>query len=308
MEHLRKIWKQSPLLGATCLLMLAAFAAAAAGMALDPRTITGVNAWLKPAKFAISTAIFSATIAWIFGYLTPSPKLTRLGRTLSAMLILEVAIIFVQAWRGTTSHFNLSTPLNGALFGIMGVGIAVVWIATIGVFLAALRQRFADPSWGWSLRLGLLIAVIGSAAGGLMLRPTPGQAVNRQFAGGHTVGAPDGGPGLPGVGWSSEHGDLRVPHFFGLHAIQVLPFCAWLFRRRRRVTALVVTASASYFGFILILTWQALRGESIAQPGGATLTALALWLAVTAGAVVWTQLARGAAKVQSQSLPAGVAL
>jgi hypothetical protein len=277
-------------------------------MALDPRTITGVNAWLKPAKFAISTAIFSGTIAWIFGYLTPSPKLTRLGRTLSVMLILEVAIIFVQAWRGTTSHFNLSTPLNGILFSIMGIGIAIVWIATIGVFLAAMRQKFADPAWGWSLRLGLLIAVIGSAAGGLMLRPAAGQAAHRQTAGAHTVGAPDGGPGLPGVGWSSEHGDLRVPHFFGLHAIQVLPFCAWLVRRRRRATALVVTTAASYFGFILILTWQALRGESIAQPGAATLTALAVWLSATAGAIVGTQLHRGAAKVQAQSLPAGVAL
>jgi hypothetical protein len=36
--------------------------------------------------------------------------------------------------------------------------------------------------------------------------------------------------------------------------------------------------------------WQALRGESIVQPGGETLAALGLWLTITAVAVASTQL------------------
>ena len=218
-------------------------------MAIDHRTITGVSAWLKPAKFAISTAIFSATIAWIFGYLTPSIRLKRLGDILSAVQILEVVIIFVQAWRGTTSHYNMSTPLNGALYGIMGIGIATLWFATIGVFIAAMRQHFDDKAWGWALRLGLLVTIIGSAAGGLMISH-----------GGHTVGAPDGGPGFPFVGWSTEHGDLRIVHFAGLHGIQVIPFLAWVFGRRPYATAFVISATGAYLAFMIILTVQALRG------------------------------------------------
>jgi hypothetical protein len=233
----------------TTVLMLVAFVGAVIGMAIDPRTITGVNAWLKPAKFAISTAIFSATMAWIYGYLTATPNLKRLGDTLSFVQILEVAIIYVQAYRGTTSHYNVATPLDGALFGIMGIGIAVLWLATVGVFVMAMRQHFDDEAWGWALRLGLLITIIGSASGGMMIAH-----------GAHTVGAPDGGPGLPFVGWSSQHGDLRIVHFVGLHGLQVIPFLAWLLRRSRHAMALVFTAAGGYVAAMLLLTVQAFRG------------------------------------------------
>jgi hypothetical protein len=289
---MKKLWKQSRSLTATTLLMLIALIAAVTGMTLDPRTIGGVSAWMKPAKFAISTALFCATVAWTLGYLDPSRGLKRIGQILSAALTLEIALIYLQAYRGTTSHFNLSTPLNGAIFGAMGLGIAVIWIATVALFLIATRQKFASPAWGWSLRLGLLITVIGSAAGGLMVRPTPEQQLHRElsYRGGHTVGAPDGGPGLPGVGWSTEHGDLRIPHFLGLHGLQLIPLFAWLTRKKRRPTTLVIVAALSYFGLTLLLTWQALRGESILQPGSDTVAALIVWFVASAGALAFTQL------------------
>jgi hypothetical protein len=130
----------------------------------------------------------------------------------------------------------------------------------------------------------MLVTVLGSAAGGLMLRMTPEQAeaalVNHTVTavGAHTVGAPDGGPGLPGVGWSTLHGDLRVPHFFGLHGVQIIPFLAWIFARRREW---VFAIAGSYLAFIGILLWQALRGQSITEPDSATVTALGVWLAAT---------------------------
>ena len=48
-----------------------------AGLLLDPRVITGAPAWLKPAQFAISTAVYSLTLAWFFTVLPDWPRLRR---------------------------------------------------------------------------------------------------------------------------------------------------------------------------------------------------------------------------------------
>ena len=288
-----EIWQQSRPLMATALVMLVAFVASLVGIFVDHRVITGAPAWLKPAKFAISTAIFAATMAWLMRQITIWPRFMRaLGWLLAAILVLEVGIIDVQAARGTTSHFNISTPLDAALFSIMGTAIGALWLATICVFAALCRQQFADRAWGWALRLGLLTTILGSAVGGLMLRPKPEQLQVMQTrapssVGGHTVGAPDGGPGLPGVGWSTEHGDLRVPHFFGLHGVQAIPLLAWVVRRKRRrlsqqhQTGLVFVAGSSYIAFVLILIWQALRGQSFVAPDQVTIAVLAGWAVAT---------------------------
>jgi hypothetical protein len=266
---IRKIWSNSPPLAAVSLLMLAAFLFSLAGIYLDPRMITGVPAWLKPAKFGISTVIYAGTLAWLFGYITVWPRFTRaMGATIAAVLVLEVAIIDVQAARGTTSHFNVSTGLDAALWGIMAAAILVLWLASMGVVVALFRQRFADSAWGWALRLGMLISVIGAGMGGFMTRPTQaqmGSLARHEPAvaiGAHTVGAPDGGPGLPGVGWSSQHGDLRIPHFFGLHGLQIIPLFAWLIGRRRTAAGIFVFAGG-YLALITVLTWQALAGRPI---------------------------------------------
>jgi hypothetical protein len=307
MTTLSKIWKESQVLTATCGLMLVAFVFSVAGLYLDARIITGVPAWLKPAKFAISSAIFAGTMAWFFQYLTTFPRVKRrLAWILSIVLVLEVGIIDVQAARGTSSHFNVSTPLDGILFSMMGISIGVLWVAMVWAAVLLFRQRFSDATWGWALRLGMLITVIGSAEGGMMVTPTPQQAAQLHrhekpaAIGAHTVGAPDGSKGLPGVGWSEQHGDLRIPHFFGLHAIQVIPFLAWLLKGRR---AVVFSIAASYLGWILILTWQALRGQSMVEPDAAALSAFALWLGATLLAVFWSK--RGAVSIVRAERMAG---
>src|SRR5919106_2498653 len=109
-DMLSTLWKGSAPLTVTGLVMLAVLAASAIGLAVDPRVITGAPAWLKPAKFAVSIAIYTFTLAWIFS-LIPGWARTRriIGWTTAGTLVLEMGIISAQAVRGTTRHFNVST-------------------------------------------------------------------------------------------------------------------------------------------------------------------------------------------------------
>src|SRR5258705_13633878 len=86
------LWRASPPLAAVGLLMLVVAVASMVGMVVDRRVITGAPAWLKPLKFAISTAIYSLTLAWIFGWLSDSPRLRRVvGWTTAIFFVLAVA-------------------------------------------------------------------------------------------------------------------------------------------------------------------------------------------------------------------------
>ena len=283
--------------------MMAALVTFVAGLWLDPRVITGAPAWLKPAKFAASTTIFMFTLAWMFNYLPDWPRLRRIAGWLTvATLVLEVSLITLQAWRGTMSHFNVGTPLDAAVFAAMAAGIVVQTATSVAVTVALWRQPFADRALGWALRLGMVISLLGASTGGLMTQPTAAQLADARaghrlaVVGAHTVGAEDGGPGLPGTGWSLQHGDLRVPHFLGLHAMQMLPLIALVVVRRseretRRVR-LVWVAGVSYCALFALLLAQALRGEALATPSPTTIAALIVWASGTAAAA-W--VARGGA-------------
>jgi hypothetical protein len=211
-------------------------------------------------------------------------------------LLVEMVIIVGQVIRGTTSHFNYSTPLDAALFETMAGFITLVWVMALILGILLLSQRMPDPVWAWALRLSVLLALIGMAVAFLMTSPTAAQLAGAQagnglpIGGAHTVGVVDGGPGLPVLGWSTVAGDLRIPHFFGLHGLQVMLILGFLLtlpaaRGARNVgqrVALIWTAGLGYLGLIGLLTWQALRGQSIIAPDGLTLAAGGALLGVVA--------------------------
>ncbi len=310
---LRQLWDASPPLTSVGILMLVVAVPSAVGIFVDSRIITGAPAWLKPFKFAISTAIYSLTLAWIFTWLSDWPRARRaVGWTTAIVFVLEVAIIDMQAWRGTTSHFNVSTMANMVLFLVMGGAILLQTFVSVAIAVALWRQRFSDRPLGWALRIGMTLTIAGALIGPLMTRPTQAQLAAARAgermttAGAHTVGGVDGGSGVPVTGWSTEHGDLRAPHFIGLHAIQALALIAIGLRRLRRpetVRVRVMLAAAASYGLLFVLLlWEALRGQSIAATG--SITSIAIWGGASLFVLGWIVLgSRGAVRDGMSGVP-----
>jgi hypothetical protein len=291
---LRRAWeinKPLTILGVSMVLLLLL---TSAGMVVDSRLVTGAPVWTKPSKFALSVSIYAFTFLWMLSLVRGHRRLVRLVATVTTVAFaVEVGIIVVQAARGTTSHFNVSTPAAASLWAIMAVTIVTLWLMTFIAAVLLLRQSLDNPVLAWGIRLGLLLALVGMGVGFLMTGPTPNQLAAIQaghptgIIGAHTVGLDDGGPGLPLLNWSTKGGDLRVPHFVGLHALQIMPLVAWLVGTqlsrlgRRRAVRMVWLLGLTYLGLIGLLTWQAERGQSVVAPDGLTLAALAVIVAAT---------------------------
>lgn len=276
-----------------------------AGLVLDPRLLGGQPIWAKPLKFSVSFVLYAATLVWMIS-LVSTPRTRRWARrgglVVATAGTIEMVAIVGQVLRGRASHFNVATPLDTAVWSVMGTTIVVLWVATAGIGVLLLRERTLAPDTAWAVRLGLAVTLLGMAVAFLMTSPTGAQIASAQetgrltTAGAHAVGVPDGGPGLPLVGWSTTGGDLRIAHFVGLHALQGLPLLALallVLAARRPVlrdvavrARLVGVAGAAWAALTALLTWQALRGQSIVAPDATTLVACAALAAATAVATL----------------------
>jgi uncharacterized membrane protein YhaH (DUF805 family) len=298
--------------------MVATTVVSAAGYIVDDRVLAGARVWAKPLKFGISFALYGISLAWMVAQVR-RPRLQRLawwsGTVLAGAVAVEMAAIVLQAARGQLSHYNRATPFDSAVFGVMGGMIGVIYTATliIGVVLVVIRVR--DRVFDRALRLGVLISVLGLSVGFLMLQPTPAQQAQGEAAmvrGAHGVGVVDGGPGLPLLGWSTTGGDLRVAHFVGMHALQLLPLAALaittLARGRlseRLQLQAVLLIGAVYGGVFVVTLWQALRGQPLIAPDLLTLSAGAvLFVFAALGATV---IAAAARRERRRSMPEGAA-
>ncbi len=288
---LRRGWRTDPALLIGGLAMPPVLLACLIGLAVDPTVITGAPAWLKPAKFAVSITLYDLTLLWVLGQVRGHRRAVRtIGAVVSVSLVVEMALIGMQVLRGTTSHFNVETAFDTAVYAAMGVTIVAVFVATMVAAVLVLRQQTGDAALDAGLRLGLTGALLGMLAGIAM---TAANGSTSSPAGAHTVGASDGGPGLPIVGWSTVAGDYRVSHFVGLHALQALPLLVWALHRLTRLTAaqqhrLVLTAGAGWLGLTALLGWQAARGQSVVAADLATAAAFAVLAGAVAAGIRWS--------------------
>jgi len=286
------------------MIMVAAMAGlvvvAGVGLFVDGRELMYESIWSKPFKFSVSFVLYGATLAWML------PKLRRARRTMwtlgtvfAVTGLVDVGFIAIQAARGTYSHFNTNTDtFNQVGQQIFSSGVIGLFGASLLIAIMLLFQRVGERALTWSLRAGIALAAIGMGVAFFIVgsnaeKPrTVEDAYGSPVAlsGAHGVGVPDGG-GMPITNWSTVGGDLRVPHFIGLHAIQVFVLAVLVFtalaarvtwlrseRVRAQLTGVVILG---YTGLFVITAWQAMRGQSLVRPDAATWTAFGATVAVT---------------------------
>jgi len=249
----------------TALVLMAPVLPSLVAAALDERMLLGASVWSKPIKFQLSFALHWLTIAWLLSCLDPARRAARgLRRWVlagAAAAVIEVGYITLQGARGRASHFNFETLLEAVLYYALMGGAALQMMAAT-VVVGAWLWRHPDRGCGQALRLGgVLGLVVGSVVTLLVTAPLAAGAIDGPgpWVGGERTHA----GGMPITGWSTTGGDLRVPHFFAAHLMQVLPVVGWLADRylepRRRTMA--VWASLGIGLLIVAATFvQATRG------------------------------------------------
>ena len=256
---LAELERRQPQLASAARLFLLAAVPCLIAMMVDPRTVNDVSGWIKPTKFFVSLALYFATLAWYFGYLPQSAQRSYAGRfVIWAAIIagtLEMTWMVAAATNGVPAHFNRDGVWATA-YSLAGVGAVTLMVAVLvqGVQLARDRVVRIAPA----LRLSLVTGAILSCAATVFI------AMTLASGDGHWIGgARSDAGGLPLLGWSRTGGDLRVAHFWALHAHQLVPLAGWVVVRTgmRWQRSAVLVFAAAYIGLIAFTFMQALQGQ-----------------------------------------------
>ncbi|MBH5319927.1 hypothetical protein I6N90_19185 [Paenibacillus sp. GSMTC-2017] len=219
---------------------------------------------LRAASFNAALGIFLVSTAAII----PFSGIGRKGRTFFRWSYILSALYSyfaetVQHWRGVNPRFvedgSTFDIVIGNLFGFVAMLLAVFYLVlTIQFF----RQRAyrAYPEFVIGIRYAM-IAVLLSFAGGFVIVANGGRFIGLE-------------------------GNLIWMHGLGFHALQVLPFIAWLtlgsVLTKRIKHSLIHISGITFIGGLVAIGGQTLLGQPLIEWSLLPLTAIACFLVVTA--------------------------
>lgn len=199
----------------------------------DQRLLANEALWAKPIKFAISIVIHFITLAVLASLLSPAKRNGVGWKAMSYGVvtagIFGVMYIFLQAARGRESHFNISTPVESAMYSLMGFGAVVLVLGSF--YLGYLLFKEYQPTRNQPL---LLASALGLTTGSVLTLIVAGY-MSSQIDNGIATSAYDA-LRVPLLGWYLNGQDIRIPHFLATHMMQLLPlYGLWLNQKKQAV-------------------------------------------------------------------------
>ncbi|AYY13794.1 hypothetical protein EF847_14915 [Actinobacteria bacterium YIM 96077] len=173
----------------------------------------GPVSWRKATTFGLSFGLTLITVVWVSSFLCLSSRERKvLIGTFAAVCTLETALVTMQVWRGTPSHFNQETTFDTAVSRALAAGGAVIVIVIATLTVMSFR---ANPTVERRMRLALRMGFIALDLSLLIGAAMIVEGVTQVYAG-------------------NQHeayevaGFLKPGHAATMHGILILPALAWL--------------------------------------------------------------------------------
>lgn len=255
----RWYWRE-PMLARTTLFVLALIPLLMVAGGIDDRTINGINIWTKPLKFNFSIVMYLGTLTWFAGWINSS-VMTRTSYRIYAGILCGT-LLFMLPWLygaaliGEPAHFNREHPILAPMYAMMGV-VSVLFTTGAIVFAVLIAVNRSSP-----LTVYFRYAVVASLTISFIF--TVVMAGELASMDSHWIGGTASDKnGLWLLGWSRDGGDLRVAHFFSLHAMHFIPLVALIslpkrLKARPRLSATLL--SFLYCGLLFHVYLQAKSG------------------------------------------------
>jgi hypothetical protein len=199
----------------------------------DQRLLADEALWAKPVKFEISVVVHFITLAVLASLLSPARRNGAVWKAISSSVvaagIFEVMYIFLQAARGRESHFNRSTTVESTMYGLMGLGAIILVLGSF--YLGYLLFREYQSERNQPL---LFASALGLTTGSLLTLIIAGY-MSSQTDNAITADSYES-LRIPVFGWYLNGQDLRIPHLFATHMMQLLPlYGLWLSQKNRAI-------------------------------------------------------------------------
>lgn len=256
---IREALSREPLFAVTAILLALAILPTSIAFVFDDRLVDGVPAWSKPIKFQAALAIYLATLAWFAAWtprrFTASPIYKAFAAAVVVSVALEMVWIAGAAAYGVRSHFNVATPAMARIYSAMGVLAITLTSASLvlGAVILRARDSGGDPVLRLAIGIGLTMTFVLTM---LVAGPLADNS-------GHLVGVDaQTVRRLPFLGWARNGGDLRVAHFFAIHAMHAVPLAGWMAARLLRAPQAAIAVILFAVAYVILVAWTYLQARA----------------------------------------------
>ena len=230
----------------------------------DPRQLNDINIWEKPMKFYASVGLHMMTLAFVARFLNTDVRekssVYSLSWVLTFTAIYEIAYVTMQAARGRHSHWNYETTFESLMY--IGMGVGALIMVLVAAVIGLLVYRYPVREMGQGLRLGIMLGMVLGCITTLVVAGYMSSSFSSSQNSHWVGGVPSDANGLPLVGWARGGGDLRVPHFFATHLMQIIPLIGWMADQySQRPTRIVIATSTVGVSAVAATFIQALSGQ-----------------------------------------------